>query len=212
MLRSRARARVRDESPTCRTHGAACCRPGPAMPTLPANRRNEREALVRLIEGGRAHLSLADALRAFPAELAGERPPGAPHSAWQLVEHLRIAQHDIVAFGRDPSHESPPFPDGYWPASPQPPSARAFAASVRALLREVAELVAIARDPRLDLGAPIPGTATSWAGQLTLAAGHNVYHLGQLVLLRKLLEAPPPPRAPRTRPRQRAPARARAAR
>lgn len=154
----------------------------------------DREALVRLLHGGRAHLALADVLRGFPAARAGDRPRGAPHTAWQLVEHLRIAQRDILDFARDPEHPSPPWPDGYWPASPRPPHARAFAASVRALLRDLAALVAVAKDRRVDLAAPLPGTTTSWAGQLTLAAGHNAYHLGQLVLLQRLLEARRPGR------------------
>lgn len=149
--------------------------------------RDERLALVRLLEGGRAHLSLADALRDFPSQHAGKRLRGAPHTAWQLLEHLRIAQRDILDFSRDPEHESPPFPDGYWPATKAPPNARAWRASVNTFLRDLAELIAIARDPRVDLGAPIPGTTTSWLGQLTLAAGHNVYHLGQLVQLGKML-------------------------
>jgi hypothetical protein len=158
------------------------------VPKLRTDRRRERLALVQMLEGGRAHLTLADALRRFPAVHAGRLPHGAPHSAWQLLEHLRIAQRDILDFSLDPDHESPPWPDGYWPATPAPPNARAWRASVRTFLRDLAELVAIARDPRRDLAAPIAGTTTSWLGQLTLAGGHNAYHVGQLVMLSKMFE------------------------
>ena len=146
---------------------------------------------MRLLEGGHAHVAIVAALRGFPAALAGRRLRGAAHTGWQLVEHLRIAQRDILDFSRDPSHESPPFPDGYWPASAAPPSARAFRASVDTFERDLAELVAIANDPKVALGAPIPGTTTSWLGQLTLVATHNSYHVGQLVHLQKILGSRP---------------------
>lgn len=173
--------------------------PTTTMPAMArSSRRLERKALVQLLQGGRAHLPLLQALRAFPAARAGERPRGAPHSAWQLVEHLRIAQRDMLDFGRDADHASPPFPDGYWPATVAPPHARAYAASVRAFARDLARLIALAEKGR-DLGDPLPGTITSWFGLITLAAGHNAYHLGQLVLLQKLL----PPRRVSSRARRR---------
>ena len=143
---------------------------------------------MRMLEGGGAHAPLRQSLLAFPRALRGAKPRGAPHTPWELLEHLRIAQRDILDFSRDPEHPSPPFPEGFWPPSAKPPDARAWEKSARAFLRDLRALVARARTRR-DLAAPIPGTTTSWLGQLCLAASHNSYHLGQLFLLRRTLEA-----------------------
>jgi hypothetical protein len=155
-----------------------------------------------LLEGGRAHAALTEALRGFPRALAGKKPRGAPYTPWQLLEHMRIAQRDILDFGLDPEHPSPPWPAGFWPASAVPPDARAWERSVRAFLRDLRALRAIALDPARHLATPLPGTSTSWMGQLCLAASHNSYHLGQLFLLRRTLEAGARPR--RRSPRARA--------
>ena len=146
----------------------------------------ERRALVRMLEGGRAHAPLAASLLAFPRSLHGRKPRGAPHTPWELLEHLRIAQKDILDFSRDPEHPSPPWPEGFWPASATPPDARAWGKSARAFLADLRALEAVARTKHL--AAPIPGTTTSWFGQLCLVASHNSYHLGQLFLLRRTLE------------------------
>ena len=147
----------------------------------------ERRVLVRLLEGGRAHAPLSDSLLHFPRALRGAKPRGAPHTPWELLEHMRIAQKDILDFSRDPEHPSPPWPEGFWPESASPPDARAWERSTRAFLRDLRTLKAVART-RPDLAAPIPGTTTSWFGQLCLVASHNSYHLGQLFLLRRTLE------------------------
>jgi hypothetical protein len=146
----------------------------------------ERRALVRMLEGGRAHAPLAKSLLAFPRELRGRKPRGSPHTPWELLEHLRIAQRDILDFSRDPEHPSPPFPEGFWPESATPPDARAWDRSVREFLKDLRALQAVART-RHDLAAPIPGTITSWFAQICLAASHNSYHLGQLFLLHRTL-------------------------
>lgn len=148
----------------------------------------ERRALARMLQGGSAHAPLRESLLEFPAALRGKKPRGAPHTPWELLEHMRIAQRDILDFSRDPEHPSPPFPAGFWPASATPPDSRTWEKSVRAFLADLRVLATIARE-RHDLGAPIPGTTTSWFGQLCLVAGHNSYHLGQLFLLRRTLEA-----------------------
>ena len=145
-----------------------------------------REALVRLLEG-RSHAPYRATLLAFPPTLRGRKPRGAPHTPWELLEHLRIAQRDILDFSRDPEQPSLPWPEGYWPAQPTPPDARAWTRSANAFLRDLAELMAVARDVH-DLDAPIPGTRTTWAGQIALAASHNSYHLGQLLLTQRSLE------------------------
>ena len=146
----------------------------------------DRRALVHLLEGDRAHAALSRALADFPRALRGKKPRGAPHTPWELLEHLRIAQRDVLDFSRDPEHPSPPWPEGYWPPSPRPPSPHAWDASVRAFLSDLRALKRVARTYP-DLGARIPGTRTSWLGQLYLVANHNSYHLGQLLLLRRQL-------------------------
>jgi hypothetical protein len=130
---------------------------------------------------------VVETLREFPARCRGTKPAGAPHTAWELLEHLRIAQRDILDFTRDPNHLSPPWPEGFWPSQAKPANGRAWEESVRAFTADLGALRRIARDPRRDLLAPIPGTTTTWLGQLQLVASHNSYHLGQLVLLAKVL-------------------------
>lgn len=156
------------------------------------HRRHEpeqRKALVRLLAGGAAHAPLAQALRSFPPALRAAKPRGAPHTPWELLEHLRLAQRDILDFSLDPEHPSPPWPEGYWPPRATPPDARAWERSVRAFLADLRALQAIAGDLERDLAAPLVGTTTTWLGQLGLVASHNSYHLGQLFLLRRMLEA-----------------------
>lgn len=156
------------------------------------HRRHEpeqRRALVRMLEGGAAHAPLAEALRSMPSALRGLKPRGAAHTPWELLEHLRIAQRDILDFSADPEHPSPPWPEGYWPTSARPPDAHAWERSVRAFLADLKALRAIAGDLERDLAAPIPATTTTWLGQIALVANHNSYHLGQLFLLRRMLEA-----------------------
>jgi len=152
------------------------------------NEQSLRKQLVQLLDWGNAHLNYDDAVKDFPPELRGKRPAGAPHSAWELIEHLRLALWDILEFARNPKHVSPEFPAGYWPASPAPPSDAAWdesAAAYRAALRGFEALVA---DESVDLFAPIPhGEGQTVLREALLAADHNSYHLGQLVMVRRLL-------------------------
>jgi hypothetical protein len=151
-----------------------------------------REHLVYLLQGGGAHLNFDAAIAGLPAELRGAKAPGVPHTPWRLLEHLRICQWDILEFSRNPRHVSPPFPDGYWPAGDAPPDAAAWDRSVaafRADLRAVQDLVA---DPATDLFARIPhGEGQTVLREALLVADHNAYHLGQLVVLRRVLGAWP---------------------
>jgi len=149
-----------------------------------------REHLLYLLRDGGAHLSFEKAIAKLPPKLRGARPRGVPHSPWRLVEHLRIAQWDILEFCRNPKHVSPDFPGGYWPAGDGPPSAAAWNKSVaafRADLRAMQDLVA---DPATDLFARIPhGQGQTILREALLVADHNAYHLGQLVVVRRLLGA-----------------------
>ena len=137
-----------------------------------------------------AHLSFDDAVAGFPTELRGIKPTGAPHTPWQLLEHLRIAQWDILEFTRNQRHVSPPWPEGYWPAADAPPDDGAWDRSVaafRADLRAMQDLVA---DPGTDLFTPLPhGEGQTALREALLVADHNAYHLGQLVVVRRLLGA-----------------------
>ncbi len=147
-----------------------------------------REQVGQLLEGGHAHITWKEALSDFPAALQGIKPQGSAHTAWQLLEHMRIALWDILEFSRDPKHVSPQFPEGYWPPVENPPSADAWDKSVKAFARHLAELKNLINNPKTDLFAPIPhGEGQTILREALVAADHNAYHLGQLVLLRKML-------------------------
>jgi hypothetical protein len=149
-----------------------------------------RDHLLYLLKGGGAHLSFDKAVAGLPPNLRGVRPRGVPHSAWRLVEHMRIAQWDILEFCRNPKHVSPEFPEGYWPAGDAPPSAAAWTKSLagfRADLKAMQDLVA---NPATNLYAKIPhGDGQTILREALLVADHNAYHLGQLVVVRRLLSA-----------------------
>ncbi len=126
---------------------------------------------------------------AFPVELAGIRPEGAPHSAWELLEHLRIAQEDILRFSQSDGHASPPWPKGYWPNSPEPRPGQ-WQETVDAIRRDLAEFEAMLQDPAQDLFRKLPwGEGQTLLREALLIADHNAYHVGQLVLIRRLLGA-----------------------
>ncbi len=151
-----------------------------------------RKHLVYLLSDGGAHVDFETAIARFPAAHRGTRINGAPHTAWQLLEHLRIAQWDILEFSRDPTHVSPKFPDGYWPRRDAPPSTRAWNESVREFRRDLRAMIRLVSNPKTDLFAPIPhGDGQTILREALLLADHNAYHIGQLVLLRKLLDAWP---------------------
>ena len=149
-----------------------------------------RTHLLDLLRGGGAHLFFDKAVADLPAGLRGARPAGVPHTPWRLVEHMRIAQWDILEFCRNPKHVSPSFPEGYWPKGDAPPDAGAWDHSLtafRADLRAMQDLVA---DPATDLFAPIPhGEGQTVLREALLVADHNAYHLGQLVVVRRTLGA-----------------------
>lgn len=149
-----------------------------------------REHLLELLGGGHAHLDFERAIAGLPAELRGARPPGLPHTPWRLVEHMRIAQWDILRFSVDPAHVSPEFPGGYWPEGDGPPDPGAWDRSVTAFRADLLAMMDLAADPGTDLFAPIPhGQGQTILREALLVADHNAYHLGQLVTVRRLLGA-----------------------
>ncbi|HEX6099187.1 MAG TPA: DinB family protein [Thermoanaerobaculia bacterium] len=149
-----------------------------------------REHLVRLLDWDSAHVRFDDAVKDFPVELRGTRPAGAPHSPWELLEHLRIALWDILEFSRDGKHESPEFPAGYWPAAQAPPSEGAWEESAEQYRRDLRALAELTADESADLYAPIPhGSGQTLLREILVAADHNAYHVGQLMMVRRILGA-----------------------
>jgi hypothetical protein len=151
-----------------------------------------REHLVKLLAGGQAHADFESSVSDLPLELRGKKPPGAPYTCWQLLEHIRIAQWDILEFSRNPKHVSPDFPDGYWPDSEAPPDRASWERSVAAFQADLQAFKELVADRATELYAPIPqGTGQTILREALLVADHNAYHLGQLVLVRRMLNAWP---------------------
>lgn len=153
-----------------------------------ANDKALRQHLLNLLKGGNAHVDFDAAFKDLPARLRGKRPKGVRHSPWEVLEHLRIAQWDILEFSRNPGHQSPDWPGGYWPHSPAPPDEKAWDKSVRAFRRDLKAMCDLVADKSTDLFGRIPhGDGQTILREALLVADHNAYHLGELVLVRRLL-------------------------
>lgn len=149
-----------------------------------------RSHLANVLRMKGAHINLEKALSGFPADKRGAKPHGAPHSAWQLLEHMRLAQQDILDFSRNPNYREKHFPDDYWPAAEAPPSDEAWDESIQQFDKDLEEMQALIADTSRDLLAKLPhGTGQTLLREALLVADHNSYHLGQLMFLRKMLEA-----------------------
>jgi hypothetical protein len=149
-----------------------------------------RDHLVKLLRGGTAHVDFDSAIKGFPVNLRGKRPKGSPHSPWEILEHLRVAQWDILDFTRNKSYAPMKWPDDYWPKTPAPPSATAWSKSVRAFRDDLEAMCALVNNPKVDLLARIPhGDGQTVLREALLVADHNAYHMGELVLARRLLGA-----------------------
>ncbi len=147
-----------------------------------------RDHLGHMVGGEGAHAGFDKIVANFPVALRGVVPDGTAHSAWQLLEHLRIAQWDILEFSRDAEHQSPEFPTGYWPESALPPSEAAWDNSIESFKADRQEMVALVANPATDVFATIPhGTGQTVFKEAYVVAKHNSYHLGELVMLRRLL-------------------------
>ncbi|MGH7581814.1 MAG: DinB family protein [Gemmatimonadales bacterium] len=147
-----------------------------------------REMLARALAWHDAHADFDGAVKGIPARDRGTVPPGVPYSAWQLVEHLRIAQHDILEFCVADEYHERQWPDDYWPKTPGPPSDAAWERSLAAVRKDCDGLQKLALDASIDLDAKVPnGNGQTWLRELLLAIDHNAYHVGQLVLVRRLL-------------------------
>jgi hypothetical protein len=151
-----------------------------------------REHLVNLLKGGGAHVHFMDAIDGFPEAKRGAFMEGTRHTGWQLLEHVRIAQWDILEFSRNPKHVSPGFPEGYWPKTPVPPDDAAWDKTVKAFQDDLQEMIKLVKNPKTDLFAELPhGDGQTVLREALILADHNAYHLGQLVDVRRALGAWP---------------------
>lgn len=147
-----------------------------------------REQLVYLLKGGGAHVHFNDAFDGFPAGKRGVFAAGLPHTGWQLLEHMRLAQWDILEFSRNPKHVSPEFPEGYWPKTPIPRNEADWDNSVKTFRSDLQAIIRLVQDSRTDLYAKIlHGDGQTILREALVLADHNSYHLGQLVDLRRAL-------------------------
>jgi len=150
-----------------------------------------REHVLYLLQGGGAHAKFDEVIR-IPPRVRGQKPAGLPHSLWMLLEHLQIAQWDILEFSRNPKHVSPEWPGGYWPSTEAPPTAAAWNESVKKFRKDLKAMQDLVKNPKTDLFARIPwGDGQTILREALLVADHNAYHLGQMLDARRLLGAWP---------------------
>lgn len=148
-----------------------------------------RKHVIDLLKSGHAHADLESVIRGWKPELRGTRVAGFNHTAWQLLEHLRIAQWDMLGFSKSADHVSPAYPDGYWPDGEAPPDAAAWDGSVAQFLRDQGAMQSLVLDTSIDLFERIPhGDGQTVLKEALTLADHNAYHIGQLMVLRKHLD------------------------
>jgi len=151
--------------------------------------QNLREHLIWLLEGGGAHVSVESVIGDFPQDFAGVKPPKFPHTAWQILEHMRIVQWDILQFCLNSSHISPKFPQGYWPQHARPKDSEEWERTEARFRDDLSGIIDMVNDFDIDLLVPIPhGSGQTYLREVLLVADHNAYHLGQLVTLRRALD------------------------
>ena len=149
-----------------------------------------RQHVVKLLRGGDAHADFEKVVKDFPAALRGERPEGVEHSPWEVLEHLRIAQWDILDFSQNADYKERKWPDDYWPKTQAPPDEKAWDKSVNAFRHDLNAMCDLVANERTDLFAKIPhGDGQTILREALVVADHNAYHLGELVLLRRMLGA-----------------------
>jgi len=151
-----------------------------------------RAQVLRVLDWQDAHVGFEAVIEGIPPALRGTQARGLPYSPWQLLEHMRIAQHDILEFCRNAAYIEMKWPDDYWPQSPAPPNTAAWEHSVAAFRRDREAVKQLVADPNVDLFAKVPhGTGQTYLREALLVADHNAYHLGQLVTVRRLLDTWP---------------------
>lgn len=149
-----------------------------------------RKQLIELLTSTNAHQSFDDAVRDLPADLRGVKPDHIPYSIWQLVEHIRIAQWDILEFSRDSSHQSPSWPSGYWPKEEIPAHEQDWENTLHQIRQDREAFIALLSNPEQDLYAPFPhGDGQNLLREALLIADHTAYHVGEIIIIRRLLGA-----------------------
>lgn len=152
--------------------------------------RTTVKTLVDMLDGRHAHATLDDAVKDLPAHLRGEVPNDLPYSLWQLLEHIRITQWDILEFSKNPQHVSPAWPEGYWPRDPQPPDAHAWSNTLKAIKSDQAAFIELLEAKGADLYTPFPhGDGQNLLREAILIIDHTSYHVGEMIVLRRLLGA-----------------------
>lgn len=147
-----------------------------------------RDHVLSLLKGGGAHATFEDTLNGWPLQFTGIKIAKFPHTAWMLLEHLRIAQRDILEFSRNSKHVSPKWPEGYWAESAAPPNEAAWKASIESCKKDLQAMQRMVSDQKIDPFATIPwGEGQTILREALIFADHNAYHLGQLMMLRKSL-------------------------
>jgi len=181
-------AMPKKKTPTKKSNPAKTAKQQSSAKPAVADDRSLRDHLLYLLKGGGAHASFDDAVGDWPVQLAGAKVANFPHSAWMLLEHLRLAQWDILEFSRNRKHVSPAWPEGYWPSSDAPPSEKEWKASVAAFKNDLRDMQRLVADRKVDLYAKIPwGDGQTILREALLVADHNAYHIGQVVMLRKAI-------------------------
>jgi hypothetical protein len=151
-----------------------------------------RKHLLHLLTGGSAHLSFDDFISSFPADLCNRQIEGLPYTPWQILEHMRLAQWDILEFSRDPDHVSPEFPKGYWPKSDELGNPTLWQKTTDEFRNDLQQMEELVEDPATDLHAKIPhGDGQTILREALLIADHNAYHLGVLSVMSRILKAAP---------------------
>jgi uncharacterized damage-inducible protein DinB len=151
-----------------------------------------RAIVASALDWDQAHATFEAAVADVPRDLRGTRPQNFPHSAWELLEHIRITQEDLADYMERADYHALKWPDEYWPATPAPPSDSAWEESIAAVRRDCARLKGLAMLPSIDLASPIPwGEGRTYLRTLLVAVDHTAYHVGQIVAVRRLLGAWP---------------------
>ncbi len=155
---------------------------------MDAAERATRDQALALLRGGMAHMAFDEAVADFPPARMNDRAAHVPYSPWQLLEHLRLVQRDILDFIRDPDYRERRWPDDYWPARDETADAEGWADTLDGFRADFAAIYAIADDPQVELHAPIPwGDGQTILRELLLVADHNAYHLGEFAILRQIM-------------------------
>ena len=147
-----------------------------------------REQLIQLLIGRNAHMNFDDAVADFPMDFINRRPPAVPYTPWHIIEHIRIAQWDILEFVRDPNHISPHWPEGYWPHPEATATEFQWKESIDSFKSDLQGVESIVEDEAIDLMAEIPhAPGYTYIREVLLVADHNAYHIGEFSILRQVM-------------------------